>query len=192
MASFTREAIIRSFLRLLDERPLNKITVRDIVEDCGVNRNTFYYHFEGGIPALVEAVSKGEIDRLLAQNERISSMSEALDVATAFICRHRRAVLHLYNSSNRDIYERYLMEITRYTARRYFDTAFPDADLLEGDLEIVVLAYASESYGLIVEWLNRSLDEGFRATLRRLCELRAGTIETMIHRSAQDREKQAN
>ena len=45
MASFTRKAIMDSCLRLLEERPVDKITVKDIVEDCGINRNTFYYHF---------------------------------------------------------------------------------------------------------------------------------------------------
>ena len=55
MPSFTRNAIIASFLKLLNERPLHKITVKDIVEDCGINRNSFYYHFED-LPALVEAI----------------------------------------------------------------------------------------------------------------------------------------
>ena len=45
MASFTRKAIMTVFLNLLDERPLSKITVKDIVDACGINRNTFYYHF---------------------------------------------------------------------------------------------------------------------------------------------------
>ena len=44
MASFTRKAIMDSCLRLLEERPVDKITVKDIVEDCGINRNTFYDH----------------------------------------------------------------------------------------------------------------------------------------------------
>lgn len=43
MAQFTKQAIINSFLKLLEETPLDKITVKDIVEDCGINRNTFYY-----------------------------------------------------------------------------------------------------------------------------------------------------
>ena len=45
MASFTRKAIMDSFMKLVDQRPISKITIKDIVEDCGVNRNTFYYHF---------------------------------------------------------------------------------------------------------------------------------------------------
>ena len=53
MANFTRRAIKESFLKLLNQRPLNQITIKDIVEDCGINRNSFYYHFED-LPALVE------------------------------------------------------------------------------------------------------------------------------------------
>ena len=40
MASFTRKAIMDSFMKLVDQRPISKITIKDIVEDCGVNRNT--------------------------------------------------------------------------------------------------------------------------------------------------------
>ena len=53
MPNFTKKAIQETFITLLDERPLNKITVKDIVETCGINRNSFYYHFED-LPALLE------------------------------------------------------------------------------------------------------------------------------------------
>ena len=50
--SSTREALKSALLRLLEERPLREITVKDLVQSCGVNRNTFYYHFKD-IPALL-------------------------------------------------------------------------------------------------------------------------------------------
>ena len=40
MANFTRRAIKEAFTSLLEERPLNDITVKDIVERCGINRNS--------------------------------------------------------------------------------------------------------------------------------------------------------
>ena len=43
----TKEIIRDAFLELLEEKPYNKITVQDIVNRCQVNRNTFYYHFQG-------------------------------------------------------------------------------------------------------------------------------------------------
>ena len=43
MASFTKDAIKESLLQLLEEKPYSKITVKDIVDRCGINRNSFYY-----------------------------------------------------------------------------------------------------------------------------------------------------
>ena len=41
-----KRALEASLKKLLLEKPLNKITINDITEDCGVNRMTFYYHFK--------------------------------------------------------------------------------------------------------------------------------------------------
>ena len=46
LKSTGKEQIQASFRRLLFAKSLDKITVRDIVEDCGLTRNTFYYYYE--------------------------------------------------------------------------------------------------------------------------------------------------
>ena len=56
MSSFTKKAILESFLHLVGKKNFDKITVRDIVDDCGVNRNTFYYYFQD-IYAVVEEIA---------------------------------------------------------------------------------------------------------------------------------------
>ena len=68
MPGFTRQIILHTLTELMNEKPLSKITVKDIVERCGVNRNSFYYHFRD-IPDAVEAMVKEElndISRLMA------------------------------------------------------------------------------------------------------------------------------
>ena len=44
MAQETKNAIRRAFIRLLNERPIDKISIKDIAETGAVNRNTFYYY----------------------------------------------------------------------------------------------------------------------------------------------------
>ena len=46
MPPFTKYALEASLKHLLAQKPLNKITINDITEDCGINRMTFYYHFK--------------------------------------------------------------------------------------------------------------------------------------------------
>ena len=60
MPSFTRRAIMEAFMQLLNERPVSKIAVKDIVELCGINRNTFYYHFQDKYD-LIERIFKREV-----------------------------------------------------------------------------------------------------------------------------------
>ena len=71
MANFTKQAIKASFMKLLSQKPLNKISVRDIVEDCGINRNSFYYHFQD-IPSLLGEIVTEQTDQLINGSGHIS------------------------------------------------------------------------------------------------------------------------
>ena len=53
MSQLTQKAIHNSFIKLLDSKPIDRITIKDITDDCGISRNTFYYHY-ADLPALVE------------------------------------------------------------------------------------------------------------------------------------------
>ena len=182
MASFTRKAIMSTFLELVEERPFNKISIKNIVERCGINRNTCYYHFED-IPSLVEAIFKEETDLLLAQQEEFHSFEECLDAAMHFVLKNRRANLNLYTSANRELCERYLQIICHYAVTNYLHTAFQNRPISSDDLEAITLAYEGETFGLLIYWLNAGLNEDFRPKLLRLCQLHEGFAEEMFARA---------
>lgn len=60
MATFTRKAIMQTFLHILKNKPLDRITVKDICEQCEINRNTFYYYFKD-IYDVLEAIFEDEV-----------------------------------------------------------------------------------------------------------------------------------
>ena len=77
MSNFTKIAIQQSFLRLLSQRSITKITVKDIVEDCGINRNSFYYHFQD-LPQLLETVIIESADEIISRIPESFSLEEGL------------------------------------------------------------------------------------------------------------------
>lgn len=89
--NFTKQAIKASFIKLLNEKPLNKISVRDIVEDCGINRNSFYYHFHD-IPSLIEEIVMEEADMIIQKYPSIHSLNECVNVAFHFTLENKKAV----------------------------------------------------------------------------------------------------
>ena len=183
MVSKKRNAIMESVLRLLEERPLNKITVKDIVDECGINRNTFYYHFED-ISSLIEAIIISEVDRVMTQYRDISSMEECIEMAMRLVSDHKNAIYHIYNSSNRDFLERRLMEICRHAAAQFVEKTAGDQTIRPEDLDIIIQSYKCELFGLVVDWLNGGMPEGVEARFLRLCELRGGSLEMMLGRGA--------
>lgn len=45
MSQLTRKAIMKCTLELAEKKSLKKITIKDIADECGITRSTFYYHF---------------------------------------------------------------------------------------------------------------------------------------------------
>ncbi len=45
-ANLTKNALAGAMKELILEKPFEKITVSDICEHCGMNRKSFYYHFQ--------------------------------------------------------------------------------------------------------------------------------------------------
>ena len=104
MSQTTRIAIRKGFLELLEQRPLDKISVVDIAEHCGVNRNTFYYYY-CDIYALVREVLETELDSVLNAQPPCENWYQLTMRVTSFARENRRRVYHLYQSSQRDLLE---------------------------------------------------------------------------------------
>ena len=45
MPNRTKSDLEQSLKRFLLKKPLDKITISDLTEDCGISRMAFYYHF---------------------------------------------------------------------------------------------------------------------------------------------------
>ncbi|MCD7745954.1 MAG: TetR/AcrR family transcriptional regulator [Lachnospiraceae bacterium] len=110
MAGMTKEIIIQTVMELLNERPFTKITVKDIVERCGINRNTFYYHFRD-ITDVMEYAFKRELDRIMqaagqqeADSRTVSGKEEGRPSNTGQVVQETYSPFHLDGDSE-DIYD---------------------------------------------------------------------------------------
>ena len=184
MPNFTKNAIKQAFIKLLEEKPYNEITIKDIVGECGINRNSFYYHFQD-LPALLEEVIRESVDGIIKKYPSFSSLEECILVAVEFAESNKRAILHIYRSVDRDIFERYLWKTCDYAVRKYGDTVFCDRKVNESDKNIMLQYYKCECFGQIMAWMESGMKDDIRTTFHRLCVLKQGHAEEMIVRSQQ-------
>ena len=185
MPSFMKDAIKKTFVELLEELPMSSITVKMIVEKCGINRNSFYYYYQD-LPSLVEEMVKDEADTIIEKYDTIDSIETALRAAISFCEQNRRAILHIYNSVSRDVFEQYLWKVCDYVVTTYAKTLFHDVVIAPSDVEIILRFYRCECFGLAIEWLNQKMESNVEAHIIRFCQLYKGMAEEMIMRAAEN------
>lgn len=77
MQNITKTALEASLKKLLLKKPLDKITIRDLTEDCGISRMTFYYHFKD-IYDLVEWICYEDAAQALQGKKTYDTWQEGL------------------------------------------------------------------------------------------------------------------
>ena len=167
MAGFTKEVIIRTLLELLNEKPLAKITVKDIVERCGVNRNTFYYHFRD-IPDVMYFTLKREVDRIMSSQMEIGSFMEGLVLLVERMGENKKAILHLYRSADKEIMAKYLRELAEYIITQY---AGKDSELMripEEDRKLLMHYEKCVIVGMLLDWMDQGMKYDLADYARRL------------------------
>lgn len=63
MAGYAKQHIANTLQIMLNDTPLDKIKVGDLIERSGVNRKTFYYHFHGMEDVLIYII-KTDMDNM--------------------------------------------------------------------------------------------------------------------------------
>lgn len=151
MTTSTKKAIIASFMHLAAKKPLEKITVRDIVDDCGINRNTFYYHFQD-IYAVLEAVCLGGTDKINKDLPLGEMLCQLFGVLTEYAGRHQKAMQHIAASIGQSGAERYFAKGFDSPVFEVLKRMAPSAadDLLR--TATVFLRHAF--IGLFVDWIH--------------------------------------
>ena len=114
MSQITKKALEQSLKNLLLKKPLNKITINDITEDCGINRMTFYYHFRD-IYDLVEWACLEDASKALEEKK----------IGIAYVT----TPMEVTDAQKKQIEDR-LLETTAYQSFRMHYAV--DADLIGG------------------------------------------------------------
>ena len=162
----TKRAITESFRALLAVKPLDKITVRDIVEDCGLTRNTFYYHYED-VYDLLSDVLESEIERALSVPAGGASWETMLLDVLSFLTDSPQIGRHIFQSKCQDAMRVYLSKVISELSDRYIEQNVRDLD-----------------YSLLEEWLTGRSDVALEAELRRVAQLFEGTVRHALEFSA--------
>lgn len=177
----TKRMLAESFQKQLSRRRLDKITVKDIVEDCGVNRQTFYYHFhdvydlmEWAFQDAAETLARKQLDR----QDWIGGVEALMD----YLRQDKPLILNAYHSISHETVADFLKRILRPYLLQFVQAQAEGLEppARQADIDFVADIYTVTVAGIIMEWIGRQEMEGTEERLHLLFTALHGNARFML------------
>ncbi len=181
MTQVTKRALAASLKKLLSQKTLDKITVIDIVEDCEVNRQTFYYHFKD-IYDLIDWIYTQEAARALDGNKTYETWQQGLLHLFDYIRSNCDFVRNTYHSVNREHLERYLHQEAQSLLLGVIEEKAAGKNVREDDKAFIAHFYKFAFVGLILDWIKNGMREDPNEIVSRLSVLIQGDFAGALER----------
>jgi probable dihydroxyacetone kinase regulator len=175
MAQTTKKALAASLKKLLSEKSMDKITVVDIVEDCEVNRQTFYYHFKD-IYDLVEWIYTNEASKALGDKKTYDTWQQGFMQIFKYVQENKAFVINTYHSINREHLEHYLYNETYNLLIGVIEEKAAGMTIEQEDEAFIAHFYKFAFVGLMLEWIGKGMKEDPSAIIEKVNILLHGNI----------------
>lgn len=186
MSLTTKRALAESFKKLLGKKSFDKITVKDIVEDCGVNRQTFYYHFHD-VYDLIEWIFQDATEGSATQEKDYSDWDTGLEALITYLQNNRILILNAYNSISHEVVANYIKKAIYPYAESIVrkQAAAMEKQPREEDLAFVTDIFVIGATGFINGWIGEQMqsaqEPNARTKVKKFSTALSGCLQLMLH-----------
>ena len=177
----TMKALEQSLKNLLLQKPLNKITISDIADDCGINRMTFYYHFKD-IYDLVEWSCQEDAAKALAGKKTYETWQQGFEQIFEAVLANKPFIMNVYHSVSREQVENYLYKVTYDLLEGVVEEQAQGMSVRGEDKAFIATVYKYAFVGLMLDWIKRDMKDDPQALVDRLELVIHGSVRTALER----------
>ncbi len=181
MSQVTKRALEESLKRMLLKKPLNKITIADITEDCGINRMTFYYHFKD-IYDLIEWSCVEDAAKALGGKKTYDTWQQGFLQIFQAVLDNKPFIQNVYQSVSREQVENYLYTLTRSLLIGVVEELSVGMDVRETEKEFIADFYKFAFVGLMLDWIKDEMKKDPQQIIDRLSTLIEGDITRALNK----------
>ena len=181
MSQVTKRALEQSLKNLLLKKPLTKITVSDITDDCGINRMTFYYHFKD-IYDLVEWSCLEDAKRALDEKKTYDTWQQGLLQIFKAVQENKSFILNFYRCVHREQVEKYLQPLVDQLLLNVINEEAAGITVRDEDKQFIAQVYSYMFIGLMLDWIKDDMREDPQQIVEKLSKLIKGSVSVALSR----------
>lgn len=186
MSQITKRALEQSLKNLLQQKPLSKITISDITEDCGISRMTFYYHFKD-IYDLVEWACAEDAARALQNKKTYDTWQQGFVQIFHAVRENKVFVMNVYRCVNREQVEKYLVPLSDQLIMGVITERAAGMTVREADQQFIAQVYSYAFVGIMLDWIRDDMRADPEELVNRLAMVIRGGITQALERFRTDR-----
>ena len=167
MINQTKQILEESLKKLMLQKPLDKITIRDLTEDCNISRMAFYYHFKD-IYDLVEWSCLEDATRALAGKKTYSTWTEGLLQIFEVVYENKPFIMNAYRCISREQIENFLFQLTSDLIMGVVKEQEQAANttISDKDKRFIADFYKYSFVGIMLDWIKQGMKEDYEEIAR--------------------------
>ena len=152
----TKKTLAESLKKIMKKKNFSKITISEIIADSGVNRKTFYYHFED-IYALLKWIFENEAIEVVKHFNLAVDYEDAILFVMDYVEKNDYMINCAYDAIGHDEMKRFLYKdfievvssIIEYAEETYSKSLSPEYK------SFLCNFYAEALAGVLIDWIKR-------------------------------------
>ena len=179
MSDLTKMALENAFKEALAHKPLEKITISELTNACGLSRMTFYYHFHDIYEVLTRYFIE-QTDALLKEHESDESWEKIFIAGLNFLYENKTAIDHIYWSVDGDALDRFLDKVVYNYVRGVIQEESGSGRFSEKTISIAADFYKNALLGAVERWIEDDMNESPEQLAHLYNSVFSGTMEALL------------
>ena len=183
MSDLTKRALAEALKTRLSKTTLKNITIKNLTDDCGLNRQTFYYHFSD-IYELMEWVFVDEANRILNLDYIDYDIRTILGKTFNYVQKNEKLILNAYKSTDKSLLDNFLKSWIRPVVTQIIIKRAEGRNVSDEDRDFVIDVCVTVVLGITFQWLENGMEDNLSGKADKLMTLLDGNIEMALDRFA--------
>lgn len=185
--NITKMLLANSLKDLMNKEEFDKISVDDIVKNCELTRQTFYYHFKDKYD-LMNWIYYNETKKFMINYNKIENWTDGLKDICLYIQKNKTFYINALNTKGQNSFPEYLHDyITEVSTSVIKNVLSQEYDSRKW--KFVVEFFSTSLVGIIIHWANDNMEEDSSEYIDQIKNIFDGNVYYELQKSNRFKDK---
>jgi probable dihydroxyacetone kinase regulator len=180
-SKITKKALALSIKQLMETIPLDKISIHKISDNCGINRQTFYYHFKDKFD-LVNWIYYTEAIENLDDKKNYAHWTEGMYKTLVYFMDNKSFYINAINTLGQNAFNGYFFKETHDLIMGVVNDLSSNLNVSDSDKNFIAIFYTNAFVGITMQWIKNGMKESPKIIVGKLNDVVEGSILVALTR----------